>query len=251
MKTAPYIVTFIASVVLVSCSKPKPVVVPGPVATPQSTPGMSPRAKPIPIPSPSAEPRSQTRLAPEGILYVTESFKVTTENGIIGFPKGKKVTLIREEGDQCIVTDGKVEGKSSRDSFTNDLDIADTALAEANGTLHAIQQSHRSWKQARADRTDSTRDEFAKEQAQEKQEERSKAIALLQSHRSALSARISAAQSERESKGFPRDGGSRSSYRGSHGSHKTTRLGADATQIQQLLEQRSRLEAQLRQLESL
>lgn len=132
-----------------------------------------------------------------------------------------------------------------------DTHIADTVLAEANGTLHAIQQSHRSWKQATADRTDSTQEEFAKEQAQEKQEQRSKAIALLKSRRSALSARIFVAQNEIESKGFPRDGGSHSSFRGSNGSDRIIRLSVDATQIQQLLKQRSQLEAQLQQIESL
>lgn len=65
-----------------------------------------------------------------------------TEDGIIGFPKGKKVTLIREEGDLYVVTDGKVEGKSSRDSFTQDLDIADKAIKEANDQLRATQQPH-------------------------------------------------------------------------------------------------------------
>ena len=203
----------------------------------------------------SPEPRliPNARLAPAGVLYVTESFKVTTEDGIIGFPKGKKVTLIREEGDQYIVTDGKVEGKSSRDSFTKDLNVADTVLAEVNRELHAIQKSHRSQKQLAAGRATSKQEEFSKEQTQEKNEQREEAVAILKSRQSALNKRISVAQTERQSKGFPRDGGSRSSYHGSNGSGRTTvkSLSSDATQIERLLEERSQLEAQLRQLGAL
>ena len=264
MKTTPYIVTFFVSIALISCNKPKPNVVPGPAATPQPTPEIAPTLEPSPIPSPTPEPTPQARLAPEGTFYVIKSFKVTTEDGIIGFPKGKKVTLIREEGDQYIVTDGKVEGKSSRDSFTKDLDIADNVLAEVNSKLQTIQQSHRSWKQAAAAQAASKQEELEKHLEHEKNAQRTKEIAILKNRREALSLRISVARSERKSKGFPSDGGSRTynhdsrtyyynnGYSYSYRSRTTVKsLGTDATEIETLLKQHAQLEAQLRQLGAL
>ena len=83
-----------------------------------------------PPPPPSPSPTPVVRLAPEGILYVTERFSVATDSGLHGFSVGKQVKLIRIDGSNCIVSDGEVEGTAPATSFTNDLDILDALVSK-------------------------------------------------------------------------------------------------------------------------
>lgn len=79
-----------------------------------------------PVPSPTPAPR----LAPEGILYVTERFSVSTDTGLHGFSVGKQVRLIRIDGPNYLVTDGLTEGSAPATSFTNDLDVLDALVSK-------------------------------------------------------------------------------------------------------------------------
>lgn len=60
-------------------------------------------------------------VAPDGIFSVVEAFTLTQRNGLYSFRKGKKVTLIREEGNDFVVTDGKMQAKAPKRSFTNKI----------------------------------------------------------------------------------------------------------------------------------
>jgi len=75
------------------------------------------------------------RLAPSGTFYVRDKISVTTEHGITSFPAGKEVTLVRESGNNLIVTDGRQEVEVARTSLTNDLDVRDGIISpSANQT---------------------------------------------------------------------------------------------------------------------
>jgi hypothetical protein len=72
---------------------------------------------------------SPPRLAPLGTFYVKEKISITTEDGIVSLRPGKMVTLIRESGNNSIVTDGKQEFEVAKTSLTNELDILDGIIS--------------------------------------------------------------------------------------------------------------------------
>lgn len=82
--------------------------------------------KPVVTP-PDSSPKE--RFAPEGVFYVIKYFSVTTDTAIYGFPLGKKVNLVREKDGVYFVTDGRVEGSASKESFTNDLDYLENVIS--------------------------------------------------------------------------------------------------------------------------
>ena len=128
---APYIVAILASVCLTSCGRPVSAKI---APIPEQTP------EPIgaaPTPAAPREGTPEARPASDGILYVIKSFNVTTDDGIRGFPEGKKVTLIREEMGEYLVSDGDVQARASLDSFTNDLDIVDGIRKKQQNTTEA------------------------------------------------------------------------------------------------------------------
>ena len=69
------------------------------------------------------------RLAPSGTFYIKDKISVTTEHGITSFQAGKKVTLVRESGNNLIVTDGRQEVEVAKTSLTNDLDILEGIIS--------------------------------------------------------------------------------------------------------------------------
>jgi hypothetical protein len=75
--------------------------------------------------TPNPTPTPQPRLAPDGAVFVVKPFHVAIPNGFHGFPAGKQVALVKEEEDGFVVSDGVMEAKASKDSFTRDLDIVD------------------------------------------------------------------------------------------------------------------------------
>ena len=79
----------------------------------------------VPEPPPAPTPAPQVRLAPDGIFFVVKAFSVQTEDGINGFPALKEVRLVRQEGDEFIVTDGQAEGRAPKANFSNNLDVVD------------------------------------------------------------------------------------------------------------------------------
>lgn len=80
---------------------------------------------PEPPPAPTPTPAPQVRLAPDGVFFVVKAFSVQTEDGINGFPALKEVRLVRQEGDEFIVTDGQAEGRAPKANFSNNLDVVD------------------------------------------------------------------------------------------------------------------------------
>ena len=74
---------------------------------------------------PAPTPTPQVRLAPDGVFFVVKAFSVQTEDGINGFPALKEVRLVRQEGDEFIVTDGQAEGRAPKANFSNNLDVVD------------------------------------------------------------------------------------------------------------------------------
>lgn len=52
--------------------------------------------------------------------YVAKSFSIVTDSGVTGFPVGKEVTLIREEKDKFIISDGSQLHAVPKSSFTRD-----------------------------------------------------------------------------------------------------------------------------------
>jgi hypothetical protein len=74
--------------------------------------------------SSSGAASSQGSIAPGTILYVLKRFTVKTDDGLQGFPVGKKVTLVRQELSDYVVTDGTLEGHASIDSFTTESSSA-------------------------------------------------------------------------------------------------------------------------------
>jgi hypothetical protein len=192
--------------------------------------------------APTPEPRS----APSGKLYVIKRFSVTTSDGLHGFSPGKLVTLIREDLDSYVVTDGIVEGKASKDSFSVNPDIA-KAVGDKHQQLQQSaqqrlnEQSRLAKLQEAASVQQAKADDENKKIAQRKQQ-----ISDIQIQLDDLSQRISKARAERSSKGFPQDGGSRRYHGYYHGD--TVSLSTDATQIETLLSAKAALESQLRNL---
>jgi hypothetical protein len=70
------------------------------------------------------------RLALLGTFYVKDKISITTEDGITSLLPGKMVTLIRESGNNLIVTDGTQEVEVAKTSLTNDLDILDGIISQ-------------------------------------------------------------------------------------------------------------------------
>lgn len=92
--------------------------------------GLEPSISTDATPEPTPEEVPAKRLAPAGEVYVIRDFTVTTEHGIHGFRKGRRVRVVREDGLFLVVSDGEVEGSADRDSFTDDLDLAEQIAAE-------------------------------------------------------------------------------------------------------------------------
>ena len=127
MKTQFHIILFATSAVFVSCDKTPP---PPQAATPEPTPQLLPTPTPTPVPTPAPTP--VVRLAPDGTLYVIKHFSVFLEDGLHGFPLGRKVTLLSEDESNYTVTDGQVSGTAPKTSFTNDLDLLSNIIKKAN-----------------------------------------------------------------------------------------------------------------------
>jgi len=188
------------------------------------------------------------RLAPEGVLYVTKPFSVITEDGIVGFPAGKKVRLLRSENEDFIVSDGKLEAKASVESFTNNLDEVDALRYNAISQARAIEQS-RLQQQRIASEKEALEQKAHEQNRHEQQKQKwSDLAAALKAERDAVNKRISAAARERQAKGYPRYGGTR--YGGGYHSTKSVSIGVDASQIEQLIKAKDQVEAKLKHLES-
>jgi hypothetical protein len=242
MKAKLLIPLALATVILASCDRKKPAVAPPPEPTPDITPAPTP--SPTPTPSPAQAPGGA--ILPGAKLYVIKRFSVTTSDGLHGFSPGKQVTLVREDQDAYVVTDGVVEGKASKDSFSDNPDTA-----KAVGDKH--QQLQQSAQQRLIEQTQAAKlhqaagvQQAQKDVEDKKNAQRKQQISAIQIQLDDLSQRISKARAERSSKGFPEDGGSRRYHGYYHGD--TVSLSTDASQIETLLSARAALESQLRNL---
>lgn len=182
------------------------------------------------------------------MLFVAKSFSVTFEDGIKGFPAGKEVRFIRAEGEEYIVSDGEIEARASIDSFTNDLDEVDALRENAMRDAKAIEQSRLQQQRIAAEREASERKIQEQNMRDSQKEKWLKEVAALKAQRDALNKRINTAAKERESKGYPRYGGPKSD--GRFYSREVTSLGADASQIEQLLKAKEQIDTRLNQLGS-
>lgn len=79
----------------------------------------------------------QKKLVPGSTLYVVKRFQMRTKDGLLGFSEGKKVTLIREDLTEYVVTDGTNEAKASKDSFTTDPGVANNVIKAQEATRQA------------------------------------------------------------------------------------------------------------------
>ena len=68
-------------------------------------------------------PVSQHRLAPPGVLYLTQRVAITTDSGITGYAPGTAVRFVSEGSSGVRVRDGSDEFLVQRSQLTNDLDI--------------------------------------------------------------------------------------------------------------------------------
>ncbi|MCX6969333.1 MAG: hypothetical protein NTV93_04155 [Verrucomicrobia bacterium] len=209
-----------------------------------------------PAPAPEPKPSSSVALAPSGKLYVIKRFSVTTEDGLHGFSPGKEVALVRVEQDAYVVTDGIVEGKAPKDSFSVNPDIA-KAVGDKHQQLQQSAQQRLNEQSQAAKLQQAAGVQQAQKDAEDKKiAQRKQQISDIQIQLDDLSQRISKARAERSSKGFPQDGGPRRSggyyYNGSYyrgyGHGSTVSLSTDATQIETLLSAKAALESQLRNL---
>ncbi|MFY8215040.1 MAG: hypothetical protein ACOVMP_00390 [Chthoniobacterales bacterium] len=133
-KTAPLFSILIA-LLFTSCEKETPQLeqqpIPTPEITPEPTPAPTPEATPTPTPTPepTPTPTPEARLTPDGAYYVVHALSVTTDYGIHGFPAGKRLRLVREEGGMLVVTDGDVEATVAVGTVSNDLDTLEPLFA--------------------------------------------------------------------------------------------------------------------------
>lgn len=185
------------NILLISCQKKTE----PPVTQREESPVMAPT--PTPIPTVTPEPTPQARLAAPGTFYVIKSFSVRTEDGLHGFPVGKQVTLVREGILDLVVTDGIMEGKASKDSFTNDLDVADSLNINASKVHQAVQQARTEQQQTQAQQQSAQNDAIAKDREERQKQQIDANIRSLRQQKEALSSRINDAAYERERNGYP------------------------------------------------
>lgn len=232
----------LASVLLCNCEKPAP---PVPVKpTPTATP--TPAPTPSPSPSPTPQPTPQARLAPPGVFYVVRAFSVTTDEGIHGFRPGKEVRLVKEESTTLLVTDGVIEGRAPKECFTNDLDVIDSIRDEERRQV-ALVASVRN--QQNAEYRAQLSEQFSRQEEAKQfvEAHRSPGIDKLIKEREKLDARIQKARDEIMRKGDPKNKHSRSGF-GFGSNNKIVSWSADASDFDNLLRARDRLEQQIQSL---
>jgi hypothetical protein len=184
------------------------------------------------------------RLAPEGELYVLESFSVQHATGVTGFPQGKQVTLVREDGGSFVVSDGQIEVSKPKSFFTRDLDVVDGIRNRTSQMVADAESAHKSLvmeqRQASEERVaQRSKEDFEKESTRLKD-----LLARRKLDLDTLRGRISLARNERSDKGYPSDGGPR------HVRDGVARfLSPDAGNIRNLLEARHKLERNIGELE--
>jgi hypothetical protein len=248
----PYILLALAALILTSCDRKKPAAAPPPEPTPDITPAPTP--SPTPTPSPAQAPGGA--ILPGAKLYVIKRFSVTTSDGLHGFSPGKQVTLVREDQDSYVVTDGIVEGKASKDSFSDNPDTAKAVGDRHQQLQQSAQQRLNEQSQAAKLQQAAGVQQAQKDIEDKKNAQRKQQISDIQIQLDDLGQRISKAKAERSSKGFPADGGPRrtggyyyngSYYRG-YGHGTIASLSTDATQIETLLSAKAAMESQLRSL---
>ena len=95
--------------------------------------------------------QNQSGVAPGTILYVIKRFNIRTTDGLQGMAVGTKVTLVREDLGDYVVTDGTIEGKAPKEMFTTDLSTANSE-SKAESTKQAVASHNQVISQARASR---------------------------------------------------------------------------------------------------
>jgi hypothetical protein len=194
-----------------------------------------------PVPLKEMAPTPQVRLSPEGTYFVVQPFSVTHEHGIHGFPAGKKVTLVRKDGPDFIVTDGTMEGRAPAEAFTNDLDQAEQLQTDASRQHNAMIQARQQHERQKARELVEQSQAMAAQATDQKEKALQNQVGRTEVALRNLQDRIAAAQSERFQKGYPSDGGPRYNQDG-----RSVFLSQDAVNIRQLLDERTKLNESLR-----
>ncbi len=174
------------------------------IATPTSTPPPPPVPSPTPIPTPTPPetppPTPAARLAPEGVFYVVEAFSVTTNDGIHGFPKGKRVDLVGATGETMTVTDGTHVVEKPAAFFTNDLDLTDAILANNTAAAQTRHQANLQTQQRLQDEQNRARGQAFADKASRTSSNKDAQRIQIQSAIIDLDTRITAAEREIEAK---------------------------------------------------
>jgi hypothetical protein len=209
--------------------------------------------EPPPTPEPTQAPeRSPTALPPSAKLpltgdevYVLERFSIALEHGSKGFKPGTKVKILKIDGDQFLVTDGKFEALKPSRFFTANKNEAESSAENLKKELDKAEGD-------RIAREKTKRDKDSKLEAQAEADRKEKAkknyqaqIADLKLKIADLDRRISIAGDERVAKFYPRNGGSRHKY---HDGRIVT-LSKDASQIEILIKDQNQLKYRLEKLE--
>ncbi len=230
-------------------SSPAPTLTPTPTPEPEISSSPTPPPKPEPIQAPE---RSPTALPPPAKLpltgdevYVLERFSIALEHGNKAFKPGTKVKILKIDGDQFLVTDGKFEALKPSRFFTANKNEAESSadnlkkeLDKAEGDRIAREETQRAKEAKIAAQAEDDR----KEQARKNHRAR---IVELKLKIAELNRRIKVAGDERVSKDYPRNGGSRYKYR----DRNIVTLSQDASQIEILIKEQNQLKSRLERLE--
>ncbi len=188
----------------------------------------------------------------KGGYYVVKHFSVVTNSGVQGFSPGKYVTLVRESGDDFVVTDGTILATAPRSYFTNDTTIASGLLKKQEPKSAAVPAQGNE----RAAAFEKTKNALALKAAQRAEEHKQTLFELKKQQMAAdvanLTQRIAAAEQEISQKKSTQRPvrrtydawGNLISYQG----RSTYTLSPDASSIRQLTEQRDRLQRELADL---
>ncbi len=234
------LIALLSIILLISCEKapppqPEPTPTPTPIPTPVPTPESTPTPTPTPTPEPTPEPTPLVRTPSVGDkVYVTKKFNIEIEDGIIGFPIGKPVTVLEVDNDVFIVSDGKNNASKPADFFSMDppdIPKSQFPIPPKPATNPAQEKS----KKLRSDASS----------LENTLKHRESLLVNLKSDLKKLEYRIDQAGDERSDKGYDRDGGPRRWNNG-----KMVTLSVDASNIKELINNKFNLEASIEKLDA-
>ncbi len=165
-------------------------------------------------------------------VYVTKKFNIEIEDGIIGFPIGKPVTILGVDNDIFTVTDGKNNASKPSSFFSADQ----SEIPNPPTPIPPPTVTHPAQEKIKKLRSEATSFEKTLNQ-------RETLLVELKSDLKKLKYRIDQAGDERYDKGYDREGGPRRWNNG-----KMVTLSLDATDIKKLIHNKLNLETSIERL---